>query len=143
MTWWTWMILGAVLLCAELFAVDAQFYLVFLGVSAALVGLASLIGIPMPEWGQWLAFAIVSLFFFFTFRKTLYTKLRGGGEQYDSSPRGKSVRIIDELAPGADGRTEYRGSKWNVVNVGSAPIAAGTRARVVEVDGLTLHVSAD
>ena len=35
MTWWAWMILGAVLLGAELFAVDAQFYLVFLGVSAA------------------------------------------------------------------------------------------------------------
>ena len=45
MTWWSWMILGAVLLGAELFAVDAQFYLVFLGVSAAIVGLASLAGI--------------------------------------------------------------------------------------------------
>ena len=36
MAWWSWMVLGAVLLAAELFAVDAQFYLVFLGVSAAL-----------------------------------------------------------------------------------------------------------
>ena len=33
MTWWGWMILGAVLFGAELFAVDAQFYLVFLGLS--------------------------------------------------------------------------------------------------------------
>ena len=33
MTWWGWMILGAVLFGAELFAVDAQFYVVFLGVS--------------------------------------------------------------------------------------------------------------
>ena len=143
MTWWSWMVLGAVLLCAELFAIDAQFYLVFLGVAAALVGLASLVGIPMPEWGQWLAFAIVSLFFFFTFRKTLYLKLKGGGEEYKATLHGQSVKIQDDLEPGKDGRTEYRGSKWTVVNVGSEPIAAGTRAKVVEVDGLTLHVSAD
>ena len=43
MTWWAWMILGAVLFGAELFAIDAQFYLVFLGVSAAIVGLVALI----------------------------------------------------------------------------------------------------
>ena len=42
MTWWMWMTLGAFLLGAELFAIDVQFYLVFLGVSAALVGLAGL-----------------------------------------------------------------------------------------------------
>ena len=40
MTWWGWMVLGAVLFGAELFAVDAQFFLVFLGLSAAIVGLA-------------------------------------------------------------------------------------------------------
>ena len=44
MTWWTWMILGGVLLGAELLAIDAQFYLVFLGISSALVGLAGMLG---------------------------------------------------------------------------------------------------
>ena len=33
MTWWSWMVLGAVLLGVELFAIDAQFYLVFLGIA--------------------------------------------------------------------------------------------------------------
>ena len=143
MTWWTWMILGAVLLCVELFAVDAQFYLVFLGVSAAIVGIAALFGISDPEWGQWLAFAILSLFFFFTFRRTLYQKIRAGGEHYQASIAGESVRILEDLEPGADGRTDYRGSKWNVRNVGAAKIVGGTRATVVKVDGLTLHVSSD
>ena len=78
MTWWAWMVLGLVLLGFELFAVDAQFYLVFLGVSAALVGLAGMLGISVPEWAQWLAFATLSLFFFFTFRRTLYRKIRSG-----------------------------------------------------------------
>jgi len=143
MTWWSWMILGAVVLCVELFAVDAQFYLVFLGISAALVGLAALLGIAMPEWGQWLAFALLSLTFFFTFRRTLYHKLRTGGENYRESIAGESVTLQQDLEPGADGRTQYRGSDWTVRNVGSVRLSAGARATVVKVDGLTLHVSAE
>ena len=143
MTWWGWMILGAILLGAELFAVDAQFYLVFLGVSAAVVGLASLFGVVMPEWGQWLAFAIVSLVFFLTFRKTLYDKIRGGGQGFKSTIAGDSITVADEVLPGGDARTEYRGSEWTIRNVGNSAIGAGTRAKVVKVDGLTLHVEAE
>ena len=143
MTWWGWMILGAVLLGAELFAVDAQFYLVFLGVSAAVVGLATLFGVVLPEWGQWLAFAIVSLAFFLTFRKTLYDKIRGGGQGFEDSISGGSVTVTDEVSPGGDGRAKYRGSEWTVRNVGEAAISAGARAKVVKVDGLTLHVEAE
>jgi membrane protein implicated in regulation of membrane protease activity len=137
------MILGAVLLGAELFAVDAQFYLVFLGVSAAVVGLATLFGITMPEWGQWLLFAIVALIFFVTFRKALYVKIRGGGEGYEQKYVGEVVTVGEEIAPGGRGRAEYRGSDWNVQNIGESPVAAGSHAKVVEVDGLTLKVEAE
>jgi membrane protein implicated in regulation of membrane protease activity len=143
MTWWAWMILGAVMLGAELFAVDAQFYLVFLGVSAAVVGLASLFGIAMPEWGQWLAFALVSIFFFVTFRKTLYDKIRGGGEGYEQKYVGEVVTVASETAAGSRGRAQYRGSDWNIHNVGDSAIAAGAHAKVVAVDGLTLKVEAE
>ena len=53
MTWWGWMILGAILLGAELFSIDAQFYLVFLGLAAAFVGAASWL-YPVIEilWGS-------------------------------------------------------------------------------------------
>jgi len=143
MTWWSWMILGAVLLGAELFAVDAQFYLVFLGVSAALVGIAALVGVAMPEWVQWLAFASLSLLFFFTFRRTLYQKIRGGGEEYPDSMSGDTIKITDDLSAGAEARSEYRGTLWTVRNIGDSTIAAGSRAKVVEVDGLTLKVDAE
>ena len=128
MTWWAWMVLGAVLLGAELFAVDAQFYLVFLGVSAAIVGLAGL-GIVTPEWGNGLRSPVLSLFFFLTFRRTLYAKIRGGGERYRESIAGESVTVAEDLAVGADARTEYRGTAWTVRNVGEATIAAGVEPR--------------
>lgn len=142
MTWWSWMILGAVLLGAEMFAVDAQFYLVFLGVSAALVGLLGLFGIALPEWGQWLAFSAASLFFFFSFRRMIYQKIRGSGESYPETMSGESMQISTDLAPGAEMRTQYRGSDWTVRNVSDTTIVAGTRAKVVHVEGLTLHVTA-
>lgn len=142
MTWWAWMIIGAVLLGVELFAIDAQFFLVFLGVSAALVGLMGLFGIAMPEWAQWMAFAAFSLISFFTFRKSLYDKIRGGAIGFKETLAGNSVDVETDLAPGAETRLSYRGTKWTVRNVGEMPIAAGTRATVVEVDGLTLRIKA-
>ena len=143
MTWWSWMILGAVLLGAELFAVDAQFYLVFLGLSAALVGFASLFGLAIPEWGQWMAFAILSLSSFFTFRKSVYEKIRGSAPGFRETISGNSVNVEQELAPGAEARLEFRGTRWTVRNIGDTPIAAGSRATVVEVDGLTLRIQAE
>lgn len=143
MIWWGWMILGAVLLSAELFAVDAQFYLVFLGVSAALVGVAATLGITLPEWGQWLTFASLSLFFFFTFRGMLYSKIHGGSEHYPETLAGETVYLVDVLEPGSETRTQYRGSDWTVRNTGDQTISAGGRAKVVKVDGLTLHVVAE
>ena len=143
MTWWAWMILGAVFLSIELFAIEAQFYLVFLGVAAALVGLLGLFDIVLPEWGQWLAFATLSLAFFFSFRPMIYLKIRSGGENYPESMSGESVKIVDDLAPGVESRTRYRGTDWTVRNVGNATIAAGSRVEIVKVEGLTLHVSAN
>jgi hypothetical protein len=135
--------MGAVILCAELFAIDAQFYLVFLGVSAALVGLAGMLGLGMPEWAQWTAFATLSLISFFTFRKSLYQKIRSGAKGFRASISGDTVNIVDELSAGSETRAEYRGTDWTVRNTGTTNIAAGTRAKVVKVVGLTLHVEAE
>lgn len=143
MVWWGWLVLGGLLFFAELFAIDAQFYLVFIGLSAALVGLFGLAGITMPVWVQWMMFAILSLVSMFTFRKMLYEKIRGGMVGFRATLDGETLNIPDLLAPNAETRAEFRGSKWTVRNIGAEAIAAGTRARVVKVDGLTLHVEAD
>ncbi|NIA27600.1 MAG: hypothetical protein GWP02_06055 [Desulfobulbaceae bacterium] len=143
MTWWAWMVLGAVILGAELFAIDAQFYLVFLGISAALVGAASLAGIEMAESTQWMAFALLSLAFFFTFRRALYGKIRGGAPGFQETITGDTVSVLNDLAPGEEGRAELRGSEWTIRNVSADTIVGGTRAKVVRTDGVVLHVEAD
>ena len=143
MTWWTWMILGGVLLGAELLAIDAQFYLVFLGLSAALVGLAGMLGLVTPEWVQWIAFAALSLVSMFTFRRSLYMKIRGSAKGFSNSMAGSSIDITSNIAPGATIRLQYRGTEWTALNVGDTEISDGSKATIVNVDGLTLQISAD
>jgi membrane protein implicated in regulation of membrane protease activity len=143
MLWWYWMILGSALLAIELFAIDTQFYLIFIGVSAAIVGLAGLLGIDLPVWAEWLTFAVLSIVFMVTFRKSLYEKLRSGGEDYKETLEGEDINISSALEVGAEGREDYRGTKWTVRNVGTQALLQGSRARVTKVDGLTLHVEAE
>ncbi|MCG8371044.1 MAG: NfeD family protein [Proteobacteria bacterium] len=143
MTWWQWTIVGGVLLGAELLGVDAQFFLMFIGLSALLVGLAELLGIAMPLWVQVAVFAAFSLIFLYTFRRAVYERIRGTSAGYPEPLDGESVKISDDLGPGAEARIAYRGTNWNVRNVGRAAISGGSRAKVVKVDGLTLHVEAE
>ena len=90
-----------------------------------------------------MAFAALSLISFFTFRKSLYEKIRGGMKGFNATLTGNSVKVGEELAPGAEVRLDFRGTKWTARNVGDVPIAAGGRATVVEVDGLTLRIEAE
>ena len=143
MSWWAWMILGAFLAGAELFAIDAQFFLIFLGLSAGIVGLLAAGGIVNPEWAQWLTFATLSLVSMFTFRKAIYTKIRGGVPGFNEGVAGQHLFIPDDLGPGEQGRASHRGTDWTVVNSSDVSIAAGTRAKILRSEGLTLHVSGD
>ncbi len=143
MLWWGWIVLGVVILGAEMFVIDAQFYLVFIGLSAVLVGVADLAGLALPEWAQWTIFAVLSLISMFTFRKSLYLRIRGTVPGFRASMKGDMILVADELAPGAESRADHRGTKWTIRNVGAGSIPAGRRARVVKTEGLTLHVSND
>jgi len=143
MTWWGWMIFGAILFGTELFAIEAQFYLVFLGLSAILVGVLGAVGIVMPESVQWIAFAALALTSMFTFRKTLYEKIRGKTPGFRDPLEGESVTVTDSLEPGNDGRTIHRGTEWSIRNVGENTIESGSKARVLGIEGTVLRVSAD
>jgi membrane protein implicated in regulation of membrane protease activity len=141
MPWWGWMIIGLLLLGAELFLVEAQFYLVFLGISAVLVGFLVTAMPDLPAWAHWLAFAVVAVTSMFLFRARLYSKLRptdAPGLKPDLI--GDEVRTTVDVPPGDQGRVEISGSTWTVRNVGATTIRAGERARVVAVDGVVLHI---
>ena len=142
MPWWGWMGLGMLLLAAELFVIEADFYLVFLGVAAALTGLLGLAVPGMPAWLQWLAFAVLALVLMVLFRKRVYRMLRREVADLPNDMLREQVALPDGLPVDGSCRVELRGSTWTARNVGTVPIAPGGTARVVDVEGITLKVEA-
>jgi membrane protein implicated in regulation of membrane protease activity len=141
MPWWGWIIFGAFLLAAELLGVDAAFFLVFIGLAAIVTGFMELVGIGLPEWGQWILFASLAAVSMVLFRRKLYDRLRGSPGSYHIGPVGEIIKIEDTLPPGEKSRMHYQGTTWNVVNMGSATLEKGENVRIVAVDGLTFKVN--
>lgn len=141
MAWWAWLVLGIGLLGIEMFLIDAQFYLVFIGLAAALVGILGLVGVELPPWAQWLAFGVLAVIAMIVFRKRVYELVRGSAGQVEERLTvGDRVLVATRLEPGQTGRVEYRGSSWAARNTGAQAIEAGREAVIAQVDGLTLHV---
>jgi membrane protein implicated in regulation of membrane protease activity len=139
---WGWLVLGLGLLGVEMFVIDAEFYLVFLGVSAVLVGLLGMAGLAMPEWVEWLTFAAFAVVSMVTFRRRFYELMRRQQAPVDERINaGDLVLVPTRLEPGQTCRVDYRGSSWTARNTGGNAIEAGTEARISHVDGLTLHLT--
>jgi inner membrane protein len=139
MAWWFWIVLGAVLLAAEVI-ISADFYLVFFGIAGLVVGLLAVFGVALPVWGQWLLFAGLAIAGLVIYRGRWKRKLMTADREMLPELEGELCVTREDIAPGARGRVDLRGSAWDAQNDDSAPLAAGERCVVARVDGLTLHV---
>src|SRR5262249_17928059 len=143
MLWWGWLILGIGLLAVEMFLIDAEFYLVFLGGSATIVGLLALAGVPLPDWAEWLLFAALAIVGLVGVRRRGCTRRCGNaGPGPDGVTPGDRVAVPTRLEPGQTCRVEYRGTSWSARNVDVHAIAAGSEAVISHIDDLTLHIKA-
>ena len=140
MPWWGWMVVGALLLVAEMVVVDAAFYLVFIGFAAFLVGVLGLFGITMAIWLQWLVFAVLAIVSMVLFRERLYKKMRGVAVDYKEGLDGEVFQLKETLTPGSQCRMDHRGTTWTVLNGSDQELLEGSTVRVRDADGLTLIV---
>lgn len=140
-SWWLWIVIGIVLLAGEILT-PGGFYIFFFGASAVCVGLLKLLGFTQGLATEGLLFAGLAVCGVAFLRKPLMEKFqpRGGSHPDEDRLVGETAIAAQELAPGAFGKVELRGSMWNAVNAGEAPIEAAGRCRVERVEGLTLHV---
>ncbi len=139
MLWWQWIVLGALLLGAELF-VDAEFYLVFIGISAIAVGLAGLTPIEFPIWAQWLLFPTLAVLSLMAFRQRLHAKLRSAGPDLNEGVVGETGIAEGAIPPGEFGQVQLRGISWSAKNIDTEPVPAQSRVRVARSTGLTVEV---
>jgi inner membrane protein len=142
MTWWGWVIAGAILLGAELLFVSAQFYLVFVGSAAILTGLAALAA-PLTDTVQWALFAVLAVVSMLFFRSRIYQRFHHELPEVATGLTGEALTLAAALGAGEGCQTEVAGTFWTVRNDTAAVIPAGTRVRVVRVKDLTLFVRPD
>jgi hypothetical protein len=141
--WWVWALVGLALLGIEVFT-PGGFFVLFFGVGALAVGVLVGLGVGGPPWAQWLIFSVVSVVSLLLFRNRLLAWFGHGdpGSRLDTL-EGEVATPLEDLAPGAVGKAELRGTSWTAQNAGDRLLARGQRCRVIRVEGLTLHVRAE
>ena len=141
MIWWYWMVLGLVLLGAEM-TTPGGFYILFFGLSALIVGTLTGLNIVQTEWLQWLFFSVIAVSSLLVFRGPLLTRLGtgGAGQAAVDSMIGETAIPLEAIAAGATGKAELRGTIWTAKNVGTTPFSRGQRGKVTRVEGLTLWI---
>ena len=137
--WWHWLLLGLFLIAVELGT--GGFYILFFGIGALVIGGLTVFNLAGPIAIQVLLFSVVSIVSLVAFRNRLLQRF-----QFEP-PRpavdalvGEVAIVAEDLAPGAVGRVELRGTVWSARNVSGLSLLRGLRCRVVGVDGLTVNV---
>jgi membrane protein implicated in regulation of membrane protease activity len=141
MPWWGWIVCGVVLLVGEMIA-DAQFYLIFLGAAAVIVGVLGFAGLSGGIAMQWAIFGVLSVVLLVAFRARVYGRMRGAGADAPGHENivGEIAIVRSDIGPGVLGRAELRGADWTARNVGTGVLHHGERAEVVKVAGLVIDV---
>ena len=140
MDWWIWIVVGLVLLAFEVF-VPGGIIVFFFGAAALVVGILVGLGIASPLWVQLALFSALSVVSLLTLRGAILRRINAAGQDLEVDTLiGKTVIATVEIAPGAEGKSELRGTSWSAENIGDEPIAEGSKATVERVDGLRLFV---
>jgi|SRR5688500_206506 len=142
MEWWVWLVFGLLLVAIEVFT-PGGFFILFFGIAALSVGALAATSLPystsLPV--QIVTFLLISIVGLILFRNALVARFGrvGRGREVDSLLDSVAT-AIEDLAPGAMGKVELRGSTWAARNSGGVPVTRGQRCAVERVDGLTLWV---
>jgi inner membrane protein len=137
--WWIWILLGLLLLLAEL-VTPSGFYILFFGIGAIIVGLLALFNAAGPLWFQFILFSALSVLSLWLFREKLLQLTQGSQRGEVDSLVGETAVMLEDVPTNGVGKAELRGSSWSARNVGGKPLARGERCKVDRVEGLTLFV---
>jgi inner membrane protein len=140
MSWWVWVLVAFLLLTIEFFS--TTMHIGFFAVGAFLVAILVGVGVAIPLSGQLLVFAITSVVALVFVRPVIVRKLGLNRTPVVDSMIGEEAVATAEIAAGAIGKADLRGSTWNARNVGETTITIGQRCTVERIDGLVLHVRA-
>ena len=139
MEWWHWLVLGLILVALEM-AAAGGFYVIFFGIAALAIGGLHMLGAAGPSWFQFLLFSVIAVVSLLLFRRPLLRTLQPEGASDVDSLVGETAIPLSDIAPGAVGQAELRGSAWSARNLAAVPILRGERCRVVRVERLMIYL---
>ena len=140
MIWWVWLLIGLGLLALEM-ATPGGFYVLFFGIAALLVGALGGLGWVERPIAQWVLFSTLSIASLALFRRRLQAMFSSASKRDAiDNLQGEVAVLAEDLAPGAIGKAELRGTAWSARNIDSRALRAGARCRVERAEGLTLLV---
>jgi len=143
MEWWHWLVLGLILVALEM-AASGGFYVIFFGIAALAIGGLRLFDAAGPAWLQFLLFSLLSVGSLLFFRSPLLRWLQLDTPSVDVDSLVGEVAIpVEDIAPGAVGRAELRGTVWSARNGSAAAIRRGERCTVTRVDRLMIFLEAE
>ena len=144
MIWWYWMLVGFVLLGAEMIT-PGGFYILFFGLAALVVGGLAGLGLVQAEWLQWLLFSGLAVLSLLVFRGPLLAWIKAQDVETPAvdSMGGETAIPIEDLVPGGIGKAELRGTIWTAHNAGPNLLKKNQRCKVERVEGLTLWITAE
>lgn len=141
--WIVWMVLGVILVIAEIFT--SGFVLLWFGVAAFAAALAGLVGLGIPF--QFLIFLLVSIGLTAASRTIFvnyFSQGKKGGELksgVDALP-GKIGTVVSSSSGALhEGAVKVFGSTWTAFPAeGEEPLEAGDRVEVERVQGASIYV---
>ena len=140
LAWWHWMVLGMVLVALEM--VVSTFFLMWFGLGALLVGLVTLFVLPgfAAQLVLWAAASLAMMGVWVRYFKVPDRNRAGQAKEGVIGLTGLMTRPVTETGDGEIlcQRPVLGADRWPVV--ADAPIAAGEKARIVDVLGQTLKV---
>lgn len=139
MNHWHWIALGLVLLSGELLGTAG--YLLWVGISAILVGLLKLT-LPIGWEMQWVSFASFSLATTWLWWRYQHRQDAESDQGRDLNQREKQligqVTRIDESIPAGKCRIKLGDTTWSAFS--HQAIEAGRLVKIVQVDGIILTI---
>ena len=139
MEWWIWILVGLLLVLAEL-VTPGGFYFIFFGAGAVGVGVLAGLQAAGPVWLQFILFSALSVGALWLFRGKLLRLTQTASRDPIDNLIGETAVAVDEISINAVGKAELRGASWSARNVGDQPLARGERCKVEKVEGLTIFV---
>jgi membrane protein implicated in regulation of membrane protease activity len=122
-------------------AASGGFYIIFFGISAIAIAMLRVADLSGPFWVQLVLFSAIAVGSLLAFRNPLIRWLKLDGPGADVDPLVGDLAVpLEEIAPGAVGRAELRGTVWSARNRAARALVRGERCRVVTVEQLMIFI---